>query len=97
MKTQNYKITWTTDDTSNLYQRDLVVKTDYDVEEQEATIALYVGDESIYDTFICEEDEIDYRATDFITDNLSWLTECDDKFVVGTTQRGDFVDFNLVD
>ena len=96
MKTENYKITWTTDDTYNLYQRDMVVKTDYDVEEQEATIAIYLGDESIYDTYICEEDEIDYRVSDFITDNLSWITECDDKFVIGSTERSDFVEFKLV-
>ena len=96
MKTENYKITWTTDDTYNLYQRDMVVKTDYDVEEQEVTICIYADDESIYDTYICEEDEIDYRVSDFITDNLSWLTECDDKFVVGSTERSDFVEFELV-
>ena len=88
MKTENYKITWTTDDTYNLYGRTFCVKTD------DLTIGIYIEDELAAECEICEEDDI--VSSDFITDNYSWLTECDDRFIIGTTERGDFVELDLL-
>jgi hypothetical protein len=98
--THTYKLNWTTDDTNNLYQRDVRIDAIFDEDEKEATVTIFVDnneDAEDENTWFAEtESDLDQLVEDYVSDSLSWLTECEDRFIIGTTKRGDFCSLDLV-